>query len=105
MYYLLCSILLFVSFFVEAAASSKPQKIDSQPNIILFYVDDLGWADTSVLMMNSDPESRSDFNQTPALELLANRGMKFSRRSLKLGKSNSIIIFWDFSEKLILFLS
>ena len=33
-----------MSFFVDAAASSKPQKIDSQPNIILFYVDDLGWA-------------------------------------------------------------
>ena len=99
MYYLLCSILLFVSFFVDAAASSRPQKIDSQPNIILFYVDDLGWADTSVLMMNSDPESRSDFNQTPALESLANRGMKFSnayapaptctpsRKSIQLGKT------------------
>ena len=70
-----------------------------RPNFIVVYVDDLGWADTSVRMMNSDPESASDFHQTPHLERLANRGMKFSsayapaptctpsRKSIQFGKT------------------
>ena len=52
----------------------------------------------SVPMMNDDKESFDDFNQTPALEILAKRGMKFSnayapaptctpsRKSIQLGK-------------------
>lgn len=70
-----------------------------RPNFIIVYVDDLGWADTSVRMMNSDPESASDFHQTPHLEKLAVRGMKFSnayapaptctpsRKSIQFGKT------------------
>jgi len=48
------------------------------PNFIIFYVDDLGWADTSVRMMDDDPLSVSDFYHTPAVEQLAKRGMRFS---------------------------
>ena len=51
---------------------------EGRPNFIIVYVDDLGWADTSVPMMISDPDSASDFNQTPHLEKLAQRGMVFS---------------------------
>lgn len=70
-----------------------------RPNFIIVYVDDLGWADTSVRMMDSDPDSASDFNQTPHLEELAKRGMKFSsayapaptctpsRKSIQFGKT------------------
>ncbi len=70
-----------------------------RPNFVIFYVDDLGWADTSVRMMDSDPESASDFHQTPHLEELAKRGMKFScayapaptctpsRKSIQFGKT------------------
>jgi len=71
----------------------------SAPNFLIVYVDDLGWADTSVRMMDSEPESRSDFYQTPNLEKLAARGMKFSngyapaptctpsRKSIQFGKT------------------
>ena len=48
------------------------------PNFIIFYVDDLGWADTSVAMMDGEPLSKSDFYHTPHLERLAERGMRFS---------------------------
>ena len=69
------------------------------PNFIIIYMDDLGWADTSVAMMDSEPESKSDFYQTPNLEKLAARGMKFSngyapaptctpsRKSIQFGKT------------------
>ena len=69
------------------------------PNFIIIYVDDLGWADTSVPMMDSEPDSRSDFYQTVHLEKLAARGMKFSngyapaptctpsRKSIQFGKT------------------
>jgi len=70
-----------------------------RPNFIVVYVDDLGWADTSVRMMDSDPDSASDFHQTPHLEELASRGTKFScayapaptctpsRKSIQFGKT------------------
>jgi len=70
-----------------------------RPNFIIVYVDDLGWADTSVRMMDSDPDSASDFHQTPHLKELASRGMKFScayapaptctpsRKSIQFGKT------------------
>ena len=72
---------------------------DDRPNFVVIYVDDLGWADTSVRMMNRDPDSASDFHQTPNLEALARRGIKFScayapaptctpsRKSIQFGKS------------------
>ena len=70
-----------------------------RPNFIIVYVDDLGWADTSVRMMEGDPDSASDFHQTPHLQALARRGMKFSnayspaptctpsRKSIQFGKT------------------
>ncbi len=70
-----------------------------RPNFIIVYVDDLGWADTSVRMMDDDPESASDFNQTPHLAKLAARCIKFfkayapaptctpPRKSIQLGKT------------------
>jgi arylsulfatase A len=69
------------------------------PNFIIIYVDDLGWADTSVPMMDSEPDSRSDFYKTVHLEKLAARGMRFSngyapaptctpsRKSIQFGKT------------------
>ena len=70
-----------------------------RPNFIIFYADDLGWADTSIRMMDSDPESASDFYRTPHLEKLATSGMRFSngyapsptctpsRKSIQFGKT------------------
>ena len=63
--------ILAAALFLQAQSAERP-------NFIVIYVDDLGWADTSVRMMDNDPESASDFHQTPHLEKLAKRGMKFS---------------------------
>jgi arylsulfatase A len=48
------------------------------PNFILILSDDHGWTGTSVAMDPGDPASRSDFIETPNLERLAKRGMRFS---------------------------
>ena len=50
----------------------------TSPNFVIFYMDDLGWADTSVRMIDDEPSSRNDFSQTPALERLARQGMRFT---------------------------
>lgn len=88
------SILLVLCLcFISNAYSSE------RPNVVIIYVDDLGWADTSVRMMDGDPDSASDFHQTPYLEELADRGLKFScayapaptctpsRKSIQFGKT------------------
>jgi len=48
------------------------------PNFVLVYIDDLGWTQTSVEMIEGRPETRSSFYQTPNLERLALDGMVFS---------------------------
>lgn len=59
----------------DTALSAEPFR----PNIILVIVDDQGWGSTSVQMEDGNPLSRSDFMQTPNLERLAARGIRFSR--------------------------
>jgi arylsulfatase A len=80
------------AFVVEAAKA---------PNFILIYADDLGYADTSVQMMDAEPSTKHDFIQTPGLERLAKIGARFSaayaptptctgsRISIQFGKSSA----------------
>ena len=86
-------LLVFVLFCTCLSGRNGP------PNFLVIYMDDLGWADTSVPMMDSEPDSRSDFYRTPNLEKLAARGMRFSngyspaptctpsRKSIQFGKT------------------
>ena len=48
------------------------------PNFIILYADDLGYADTSVQMMDSDPSTKHSFIQTPGLDRLAEIGARFT---------------------------
>ena len=71
------------------------------PNFILIYADDLGYADTSVQMMDADPSTKHDFIQTPGLDRLARLGARFtaayaptptctgSRVSIQFGKTSA----------------
>ena len=56
---------------------AKPSTLSCQPNIVLFVVDDLGWSDTSVQFHDQCTAWNSIYD-TPNLERLANRGMKFT---------------------------
>ena len=62
--------LLILSAFASFAKDS--------PNFIIIYMDDLGWHQTSVRMMDSEPMSKHSFYNTPNVERLAEMGRCFS---------------------------
>ena len=63
----------FVSNFIFSS-----QEKTNPPNFIFILADDQGWNGTSVRMNDTIPYSASDFYETPNLEKLAKKGMKFS---------------------------
>ena len=63
---------LMVLAFTTGLSAAEP------PNFIIIYADDLGWADTSVRMMDREPLSANGFYHTPALDRLAKQGMRFT---------------------------
>ena len=86
--------LLFVALSIQQLSAKAP-------NFILIYADDLGYADTSVQMMDDDPTTRHSFIRTPGLDRLAAIGSRFttayaptptctgSRLSIQFGKSSA----------------
>lgn len=66
------SLLLAISLTVTSLTAAKA------PNFILIYADDLGYAQTSVAMMKERPETTHVLHQTPKLDQLAAKGMRFS---------------------------
>lgn len=51
---------------------------DKRPNILLFLVDDMGWQDTSVPFWNQKTTNNETY-ETPNMERLARKGMKFTQ--------------------------
>ncbi|HLT51910.1 MAG TPA: sulfatase-like hydrolase/transferase, partial [Arenibacter sp.] len=76
------AIITLVAFVLLTACKEKQdqesEKEASRPNIVLFFVDDMGWQDTSVLFWNQRTAS-NDLYQTPNMERLAKEGMKFTQ--------------------------
>ena len=75
--------LFFVGFCILLTScnsnSSKDKKLlKSSPNFIFILADDQGWNGTSVKMMHNEPGSKSDYHETPNLEVLAKKGIRFS---------------------------
>lgn len=50
----------------------------SSPNIVLILTDDQGWSQRSGLMDPEVPESRSTYLKTPAMDRIAEEGMRFT---------------------------
>lgn len=72
------AILLFLFACNTESHTGEQAKQKTSPNFILILADDQGWNGTSVQMMHNDPRSKSDYFETPNLELLAERGIRFS---------------------------
>lgn len=64
--------------FVALVAALMAGSASGQPNVVLILADDMSWVGTSVLMNPDEPDSRSDYHSTPALERLAAEGMRFT---------------------------
>tara|TARA_B100001093_G_scaffold236568_1_gene226656 strand:- start:526 stop:1950 length:1425 start_codon:yes stop_codon:yes gene_type:complete len=74
-------VLIFGCLFFSLIFGCNARKIkpnETSPNFILILTDDQGWNGTSVQMMDAEPQSKSDYHETPNLESLAERGMHFS---------------------------
>ena len=93
-------IMLLLLFSCSSTELSNKKKAEpTSPNFILILADDQGWNGTSVKMMHNEPRSKSDYFETPNLDLLAKRGIRFSnayasapvcapsRYSIQFGKS------------------
>ena len=71
--------IFFLFLSCNSSDLSKEKKTNStSPNFILILADDQGWNGTSVKMMHNDLGSKSDYYETPNLELLAQSGIRFS---------------------------
>ena len=68
----------FLSPFLLLTFSVFASFAKDSPNFIIIYMDDLGWHQTSVRMMDSEPLSKHPFYKTPNVERLAEMGMCFS---------------------------
>ena len=64
--------MIFTALFFCCKTSVPPP-----PNIVLFFVDDMGWQDTSVPFWNQ-PTSFNSLYKTPNMERLAKKGVKFT---------------------------
>jgi arylsulfatase A-like enzyme len=75
----LTSILLIcTSCSSEISSTAESETKDTPPNFVFVLADDQGWNGTSVQMMEGEPLSKSDFMETPNLEMLARQGARFS---------------------------
>tara|TARA_Y100001954_G_scaffold161073_1_gene171038 strand:- start:2276 stop:3742 length:1467 start_codon:yes stop_codon:yes gene_type:complete len=75
-----CSLGILLLYFSCNSADflKEKEKNTTSPNFILILADDQGWNGTSVKMMQNEPGSKSDYFETPNLELLAEKGIRFS---------------------------
>ena len=68
---------LFVLLSLFLIGCQLEKKQTSPPNIVLFFVDDMGWQDTSVPFWDQ-PTNFNKTYKTPNMERLAKKGVKFT---------------------------
>ena len=68
---------IIFSFIILLSINSCEQP-NSQPNIIFFFIDDMGWQDTSVPFYKEKTKLNKTY-RTPNMERMAKEGMKFTQ--------------------------
>lgn len=71
-------ILLFSCAVTPHMAQAQTKHAAERPNIILFLVDDMGWQDTSLPFWKEKTYNNTIY-ETPNMERLAQKGMKFTQ--------------------------
>ncbi|MEK6260660.1 MAG: sulfatase-like hydrolase/transferase [Planctomycetota bacterium] len=71
MYRLLFRVTWIVGLMASTLASQDSLAAEAKPNVVLFLIDDLGWADLGCY--------GSKFHKTPNLDRLASEGMRFTQ--------------------------
>ncbi|MCK0134930.1 sulfatase [Arenibacter sp. S6351L] len=102
-YILLVGVLLLLSSCMGVSPAKKEKQ--KSPNIIFILTDDQGWTQTSHRADPNIPESKSDYYETPNMDLLAESGVLFtegyapnpicspSRNSLMFGQNGARHIY------------
>ena len=70
--------LSILALFSLGCKSQKFNLNNKSPNFIVILADDQGWNGTSVQMNDNEVQSKSDYHQTPNIEALSKKGMRFS---------------------------
>jgi hypothetical protein len=65
------------AMLLAAVMGFVPQAVAEQPNIVFFFVDDMGWQDTSEPFHTEATRLNTQY-ETPAMERLADEGLKFT---------------------------
>lgn len=71
--------LFLCSLFVAVLCGSSTNAAQKSPNFILILTDDQSWVGSSLLIDPDDNRTRSDYYQTPNIERLASRSMRFTQ--------------------------
>lgn len=72
-----CFLILFFIGWPDSHAQTKGT--ENAPNIVFILTDDQGWSCTSIGMDDRNPDSKSDFYETPNIDRLAEGGIRFTR--------------------------
>ena len=72
-----CCFIVCLVLFV-CCRTDNGSEVPKAPNIVLFFVDDMGWQDTSVPFWKKQTPFNKRYN-TPNMERLAAEGMKFTQ--------------------------
>ena len=68
-------IIIGTVFAITAITAPAASPQNPPPNFVLVYVDDLGWAETSVETIEGREDTRSDYFLTPHIVRIAQEGM------------------------------
>jgi arylsulfatase A-like enzyme len=93
-------LLVYLIFGVSNLSVPSKKQLEKRPNFILILTDDLGWSCFSSKMDNRVNDSKSDYYETPNIDLFIEKSMRFSkgyapdpicsptRRSIQFGRTS-----------------
>ena len=71
-------LLLLLIISVSVLQSLADENQVTSPNFIVIVLDDFGWSSLSISMDNRFPNAKSDYYETPNINKILNRGIRFS---------------------------